>query len=316
MSTAARRYYLRGRHSFELGELDQAIESLASAIDLAPHFVDARLAYAAALCRLGDVPRAAQTLRAGLGHARTEPARAALWLTLGEVLTTGGDFVAAEDALDQAALHPAYATRAAAGKARLYGKSGRSGDAIASLLRAVGRVALVLFALALGLPATACKDDDKPAPRPTPVAAPPPPPPKPLDTADFWAGQPPPSVTPERKALAENVLVHMEAIAAAGDANHADCKVAAAAMKVAMERAHGDIAEMEKLKNQAPDRAARHWFEKAYGHRMVIIMQKVITVANQCKEDPDFQVAIANSPFAKPPGTGTPIPATVAAPAR
>lgn len=139
MSTAARRYFLRGRRSLELGEIEPAIEALASAIDLAPHFTDARLAYAAALGRLGDVPRAAQTLRAGLGHARSAPARAALWLALGEVLTTGGDFVAADDAFGQAALHPAYAARAAAGRARLLAKSGRASEAIASLLVAVGR---------------------------------------------------------------------------------------------------------------------------------------------------------------------------------
>lgn len=315
MSTAARRYYLRGRRSLELGELEKAIESLASAIDLAPHFIDARLAHASALCRSGDVPRASQTLRAGLGHARTAPARAVLWLSLGEVLTTGGDFVAAEDAFNQAALHPAWAVRAAAGRARVYGKSGRAADAVASLLRAVGRGAiLVLVAAALALPAAGCKDDDEPAPKPVPVAAPPPPP-KPLDTSAFWAGVPPPSVTPERKAVAEKFLVHMEAIAAAGEANQTDCKVAAAAMMVAINRARGDFAEMEKLKNEAPDKEARRWFEKAYSGRMVGILRKVITVANACKEDPDFQVAIANSPFAKPPGTGPPIPAGVAAPA-
>lgn len=139
MSTVARRYYVRGRAALDRGDRDGAIESLASAIDLAPHFVDARLAYATALCRLGDTPRAAQTLRAGLAHARTEPARAALWLQLGEVLTTGGDFVGAADAFGQAANHPSYQSRAAAGRARVHAKSGRHGDAIQQLLRAVGR---------------------------------------------------------------------------------------------------------------------------------------------------------------------------------
>lgn len=139
MSTVARRYYVRGRAALDRGDRDAAIEQLASAIDLAPHFIDARLAYATALCRLGDTPRAAQTLRAGLAHARTAPARAALWLQLGEVLTTGGDFVGAGDAFDQASLAAGYEARAAAGRARVLAKGGRHAEAIASLMRAVGR---------------------------------------------------------------------------------------------------------------------------------------------------------------------------------
>jgi tetratricopeptide (TPR) repeat protein len=136
MSTAARRYYVRGKAALDRGEADQAAEQLASAIDLAPGFVDARLAYAVALCRMGDTPRAAQTLRAGLGYARTAPARAALCLTLGEVLTTGGDFLGAEDAFGQAAAHPPYAARAAAGRARALAKTGRYADAVAALVAA------------------------------------------------------------------------------------------------------------------------------------------------------------------------------------
>jgi thioredoxin-like negative regulator of GroEL len=136
MSTAARRYYLRGRAALERGEADVACEVLASALDLAPHATDARLAYAVALCGLGDTPRAAQTLRAGLAHARTDPARAALWVQLGEVLTMSGDFVAAEDAFAQATLHPAWAARAASGRARVAAKTGRYSDAISRLLSA------------------------------------------------------------------------------------------------------------------------------------------------------------------------------------
>jgi tetratricopeptide (TPR) repeat protein len=137
MSTAARRYYLRGRIALGRGETEQALEALASAIDLAPQFTDARLAYAVGLCRLGDTPRAAQTLRAGIGHARSAAARAALWGQLGEVLTSAGDFPAAEDAFQQAAAaHPAHAARAAAGRARVLAKSGRHREAVGELLRA------------------------------------------------------------------------------------------------------------------------------------------------------------------------------------
>jgi hypothetical protein len=55
------------------------------------------------------------------------------------VMTMGGDFLGAEDAFNQAALHPAYASRAAAGRGRVMAKTGRNGEAIASFLRAVGR---------------------------------------------------------------------------------------------------------------------------------------------------------------------------------
>lgn len=299
MSTAARRYYLRGRRSLELGEIEPAIDALASAIDLAPHFIDARLAHAAALCRLGDVPRASQTLRAGLGHARTAAARAALWLALGEVLTTGGDFIAAEDAFGQAALHPAYASRAAAGRARVLAKSGRAADAIASLLRAVGRAALLLAALAL--PAAGCKGSDKKAEDRPPAAAPAPPAPAPAppDPTILAAGEPPPSVTPERKALAEKVLADMEAIAAVGDVSRGNCKAVAAAMKAEMDKARPDIEAMEKAKDEASDKPARDWFEKAYGGRMMALMGKIINVAKDCREDPDFQAAMADSPFGR-----------------
>jgi tetratricopeptide (TPR) repeat protein len=136
MSTAARRYYLRGRAALDAGEAEQAIDALASALDLAPAFTDARLAYALALYRLGDTPRAAQTLRAGLGHARTAAARAALSLTLGDVLTAAGDFAGAEDALKLAAAHPPLAARAASARARVLARTGRYPDALAALLAA------------------------------------------------------------------------------------------------------------------------------------------------------------------------------------
>ncbi len=307
MSTAARRYYLRGRRSLELGEIEPAIEALASAIDLAPHFIDARLAHAAALCRLGDVPRASQTLRAGLGHARSEPARAALWLSLGEVLATGGDFVAAEDAFNQAALHPAYASRAAAGRARVLAKSGRTGDAVKSLLRAVGRATLLLVALAL----PGCKGDDKPVEKPpAPAPAPkPPPPPAPVDPTVAVAGEPPPSVTPEHKALAEKVLADMEAIAAAAGASKGSCKAVAAAMKAEMDKARPDIESMEKMNHEATDKPARQWFERAYGSRMMTLMGTIINTAKDCREDPDFQAAMVDSPFRKSvPATPLPEP--------
>src|SRR5690606_6507999 len=86
--------------------------------------------------RSGDCPRAAQILRAGLGRRATAVATAAMWATLGDVLTLGGDFLGAEDAFRQAASEPSFEVRAAAGLARVYGKLGRYDEAVAQLRRA------------------------------------------------------------------------------------------------------------------------------------------------------------------------------------
>lgn len=140
MSSVARRYYVRGRAALDRGDLDAAIEAFRSAMDLAPGFSSARLGYAITLTRLGDCPRAAQTLRAGLASQPTRPltpvAQAALLATLGDVLTTSGDFLGAEDAFRQAAVTPGFEARAAAGLARVYAKLGRYGDSVTQLRRA------------------------------------------------------------------------------------------------------------------------------------------------------------------------------------
>lgn len=136
MSSVARRYYVRGRKALDRGDLDAALESFRSAIDLVPAFSSARLGYAVTLARLGDCPRAAQALRAGLGRPTTRVAKAALWATLGDVLTTSGDFLGAQDAFRQAASEPSFEARAAAGLARVHAKLGRYPDAMSELRRA------------------------------------------------------------------------------------------------------------------------------------------------------------------------------------
>lgn len=136
MSTAARRYFLRGTAALESGDLDGAIEGLSAAVDLSPRFVAARLAYAAALARRGDCPRAAQTLRAGLGRPATATERSALWASLGDVLVRAGDFPGAEDAYAQLAGDPRFAARAAAGRARALATTGRYAESFASLREA------------------------------------------------------------------------------------------------------------------------------------------------------------------------------------
>ncbi len=136
MSVVARRYYVRGRAALERGDLEGALGHLRSALDLASGFASARVAYAVALARAGDCPQAAQTLRAGLGQPGSATAQAALWATLGDVLTAGGDFLGAEDAFKQAANEPSFAARADAGLTRVYAKLGRYSDAFAKLASA------------------------------------------------------------------------------------------------------------------------------------------------------------------------------------
>lgn len=128
MSQVARRYYERGVKAMAGDDLEGALEALRAAVDLAPTFGDARIAYGVALARAGDAPRGAMVLRAGIGRASSRIAAAAMWATLGDVLTLGGDFFGAEDAFQQAGQVPGFEARAASGLARVYGKLGRHAD--------------------------------------------------------------------------------------------------------------------------------------------------------------------------------------------
>ncbi len=133
MSSVARRYYERGRASLDNGDLASAQESLRAALDLAPSFGNARVAYAVAMARGGDCPRAAQVLRAGLGRASSKISAAAMYATLGDVLTLGGDFFGAEEAFQEAAKTPGFEVRVASGLARVYSRLGRYRDMAAQL---------------------------------------------------------------------------------------------------------------------------------------------------------------------------------------
>jgi Flp pilus assembly protein TadD len=133
VSSVARRYYERGRASLDSGDLESAQEALRAAIDLAPHFGNARVAYAVALAKAGDCPRAAQVIRVGLGQASSRISAAAMHATLGDVLVLGGDFYGAEQAFQQAATVPGFEARVASGLARVYARLGRYGDMAAQL---------------------------------------------------------------------------------------------------------------------------------------------------------------------------------------
>ena len=136
MSSVARRYYERGKQALENGDLSSAEESLRAALDLAPQFGNARVAYAVAIARNGDCPRAANVLRQGVGRASSRISAAAMYATLGDVLTLGGDFLGAQEAFEMAAQTPGFEVRAASGLARVYARLRRYDDMAAQLKRA------------------------------------------------------------------------------------------------------------------------------------------------------------------------------------
>lgn len=150
MSAVARRYYVRALEALPHGQLDEARGHLRAALELAPYFGEARIAYATLLARHGEAPRAAQLLRDGLrgegyGAASGLGPRARLGLlrALGDVLIAAGDYRGAEDAFTQATavgdevglpqgdLHDRLA--------RLRAKTGRFAEALDELLAAARR---------------------------------------------------------------------------------------------------------------------------------------------------------------------------------
>jgi uncharacterized protein HemY len=136
LSAVARRYYERGKAALEAREWETAQESLRAALDLAPGFGNARVGYAVALAKGGDCPRAAQVLRAGIPRATSPISAAAMYATLGDVLTLGGDWHGAEEAFNLAGQTPGFEARVASGQARVYARLGRFADMANALKRA------------------------------------------------------------------------------------------------------------------------------------------------------------------------------------
>jgi thioredoxin-like negative regulator of GroEL len=125
VSSVARRYYERGKQALESNDLETAQEALRAALDLAPAFGNARVAYAVALAKAGDAPRAQTVLRQGIARASSPISAAAMYATLGDVCVVGGDFLGAEEAFAQAAQTPGFEARAASGMARVHARLGR-----------------------------------------------------------------------------------------------------------------------------------------------------------------------------------------------
>lgn len=130
-AVVARRYFVRGRAQLGTGELEAASQSFAAAVELAPHFTEARVGAALTLAR-NDPPRAAQLLRTGLRTVARAGARRLLLVALGDVLTAGGDFAGADEAYAEASSLPGRHPLAAR-LARLRAKTGRYAEALATL---------------------------------------------------------------------------------------------------------------------------------------------------------------------------------------
>jgi tetratricopeptide (TPR) repeat protein len=135
-ATIARRYFARAHGELGRGEYEAASESFRAAMDLVPGFLSARLGYAAALVRLGDTPRAAQVLRAGIARTPSARGRSALLQALGDVLIAGGDFFGAEDAYRQVGETEPGSAASQAGLARVHAKLGRYAESFSALLNA------------------------------------------------------------------------------------------------------------------------------------------------------------------------------------
>ena len=76
MSAIARRYYVRAVEALRRGELDGARDGLRGALELAPGFIAARIAFASLLARNGEAARARASCCATASDAHA-PAAAA-----------------------------------------------------------------------------------------------------------------------------------------------------------------------------------------------------------------------------------------------
>ncbi len=132
-AVVARRYFVRGRDLLRQGALDEACESFGAAVELCPLYVEARVGYALTLVR-SDPPRAAQSLRAGLGRAQRHSERRLLSCALGDVLVQGGDYPGAESAYSDAIALGAVELHDRLG--RLRAKTGRFAEALDEILAA------------------------------------------------------------------------------------------------------------------------------------------------------------------------------------
>jgi thioredoxin-like negative regulator of GroEL len=134
----ARHYYVRGREALLQGQLDDACRDLEAAVQMYPHFCEARVDYATTLLSLGQAARAVQTLRVGADQAQAGRERAYVLRALGGALIATGDYAGAEQVLGAAGAEGGEPGEHAQ-LALLHGRSGRYAQAFAELLLSARR---------------------------------------------------------------------------------------------------------------------------------------------------------------------------------
>lgn len=135
MSAVARRYFLRGREARLRGDAAAAREAFSAAVELCPTFLEARIGLAMVQLR-DDPPRAASTLRGGLGHATRGRRRRILLEALGEAQILSGEFPAADATLTEAATLPGAGPDLWLRIARLRARTRRYADSFAAFAQA------------------------------------------------------------------------------------------------------------------------------------------------------------------------------------
>lgn len=179
-----------------------------------------------------------------------------------------------------------------------------------------------LFALVLiAALATGCKKSEKkepaPAPattdttKPTEAAKPTDPAAQPADPAAAEptaadpaaaptggaAGPRPASVTDAHVALAEKMVTAMKEFGDALRTAGTDCKAATAAVKSFGPKLKPIMEEAEKVQAATDkDPAAKEWFDKTYGPKVMEAMGPMMTTAQACSNDKDFMAAMQALP--------------------
>jgi hypothetical protein len=142
----------------------------------------------------------------------------------------------------------------------------------------------------------ACGGKQKPAPAAPPANAPvaepaTPPPAEPATPPATPAGQRPASVTDEMVAVADDMVVAMEAMGRELTAAGTDCSKGATAIRNGM-TAMKPIAKRAKAFEDQNDPAQEEWFKATYMPRMMNAMQGLMSLAQSCSADKDFNAAI------------------------
>lgn len=113
------------------------------------------------------------------------------------------------------------------------------------------------------------------------------------------AGGPrPASITDAHIATADKLVGVMTELGGALTAAGTDCKKAAAAISAAAPKMKAIEAEGEAMRNVTQnDKAAQQWFMANYVPKLMAPMAPMQQLSQTCKDDPDFNKALSESPM-------------------